>query len=75
MKHTVVNDYILIKANPCISDYDDTHYYDSSHAVNNAYESNGHLVTTKQLLHSQRPKNFDKIEIVPAIVYGPLPFS
>lgn len=98
MNDTAYNDYILIKASPVISDYDDrkiTHYgnsYQPSHqpqnnsnrntfALNDFIESaatngsNGHLVTTRQLLNSQRPRSLDKIEMVPAVVYGPLPFS
>lgn len=96
MNDTMYNDYILIKANPVISDYDDgkiTHCYNFHHrpsyhpqnnfnentpAPNNFVEStsNGHLMTTRQSLNnSQRPRSLDKIEIVPAVVYGPLPFS
>lgn len=89
MNDTAYNDYILIKANPVISDYDDrkiTHRCNSHQsqlnilAVNNLSESNAngsnrHWVTTRQLFNSQRPRSLDTIEIVPAAVYGPLPFS
>lgn len=97
MNGTAYSDYILIKANPVISDYDDekvrhccnshqTSYQppnnsnENTLAPNNVVESssngsNGHLVTTRQLLNSQRPRSLHKIEIVPAVVYGPLPFS
>lgn len=93
MNDTTYNDYILIKANPVISDYDDdrkiTHrcnsrqYYPRTKSSENTVESNNYselssnrqLVTSRHLLNSQRPKSFDKIEIVPAVVYGPLPFS
>lgn len=90
MNETNSNDYILIKANPVISDYDDREYMScglhepqfnknqiNAYAFNNLIESNAnrHLVTTSQLLNPQRPRSLDKIEIVPAVVYGPLPFS
>lgn len=74
-----------------MSDYDDIKNIDSNNfdqlrnnsnqintfTQNNLIESSfdGHLVTTNQLLNSQRPRSLNKIEIVPAVVYGPLPFS
>lgn len=93
MNDTTYNDYILIKANPVISDYDDRKITNCCNAhqsqpyanqnilaPNNFVEShangsNGHFVTTRQLLNSQRPRSLDTIEMVPAVVYGPLPFS
>lgn len=89
------NSYILTKANPVISDYDDI-YNDSKninfitshrsgndfHHIDNIVQNNPiesssdkHLMTTTELLHPQRPKYLNQIENVPAIVYGPLPFS
>lgn len=91
MNESNSNDYILIKANPVISDYDDRKFINCSHLhepqlnsnqinvheLNNSYESrsNGHSVTTSKFLYPQRPRSLDKIEFVPAVVYGPLPFS
>lgn len=91
MNDTAFNDYILIKANPyIISDYDDSddrkfsYYCDSpeescnQNTLHDSIESNDscrHSVTTSELLNFQRPRNLDKIDIVPAAVYGPLPFS
>lgn len=90
MNDTTFNDYILIKANPyIISDYDDDDIKFSDccnssesnckqNTIDDLIESNdlrGQSVTTSELLHLRRSRNLDKIGIVPAAVYGPLPFS
>ncbi|XP_037049283.1 sorbin and SH3 domain-containing protein 1 isoform X6 [Bradysia coprophila] len=89
MNDTTFNDYILIKANPyIISDYDDrqfvygcnspTEQHSNQNTLHDSIESNdscGHSVTTSELFNLQRPRHSDKIDIVPAAVYGPLPFK
>lgn len=76
MEDTTLNGYILVTANPCISDYDDStmmHCCSSFHPQSSIFESNSnqcnqHFVTKQSFHKTRRPRHLDKIDDVPAVI-------